>query len=67
MFGISFNLLKNAMFPDNSAIFSISHEILLIFNSAFTNSPKNISFSVPIVCSKILHSSIVSQSHHLST
>ena len=65
--GISLNLLKNSMFPVNSAIFSNSHAILLIFNNAFTNSPKKISFSNSSFCKTILHSSIHSHFVHSST
>ena len=48
MFGISLSLLRNSILPVISAIFSNSAEILFIFKSAFTNSPKNISFGLDV-------------------
>ena len=67
IFGISLNLLKNAIFPTNSEIFSNSLQILLIFNKAFTNSPKNISLSIAIFCNNSLQSFTFVQSHHSPT
>ena len=47
------NLLKNSMFSVYSANFSNSHEMLLIFKRAFTNSPKKIPFSLLIFVIKV--------------